>query len=71
MDSKTPFEKRLELIPWEWKGPLVDVIDTIETVQMGLKSIGIDDPFVLMEAVRLVIDRYNKAEAAEFEQLDE
>jgi hypothetical protein len=36
------------------------VVDTFETVQIGLKSIGIDDPFVLIEAVKLVLDRYDK-----------
>jgi hypothetical protein len=30
-------------------------------VQIGLRSVGIDDPFILIEAVRLTFDRYDKA----------
>lgn len=64
-DCRTPFDRRLEHVPYEWRGPLVDVIDTFETVQIGLKSIGIDDSFLLTEAVRLVLDRHDKAAAAQ------
>ena len=60
MDATTPFDHRLVHVPHEWRGPIVDVVDTFETVQIGLKSIGIDDPFVLIEAVKLVLDRYDK-----------
>jgi hypothetical protein len=59
-DCTTPFDRRLVHVPHKWRGPIVDVIDTFETVQIGLKSIGIEDPFVLIEAVRLVFDRHNK-----------
>ena len=60
MDATTPFDHLLVHVPHEWRGPIVDVVDTFETVQIGLKSIGIDDPFVLIEAVKLVLDRYDK-----------
>ena len=59
-DCTTPFDRRLVHVPQKWRDPTVDVIDTFETVQLGLKSIGIDDPFVLIEAVKLVLDRYDK-----------
>jgi hypothetical protein len=65
MDATTAFDQRLELVSPEWRDPLIHVIDTFENVQIGLKSIGIDDPFVLMEAVKLVIDRHDKAAAAQ------
>jgi hypothetical protein len=64
-DCTTPFDRRLVHVPHKWRGPLVDVIDRFETVQIGLKSIGIEDPFVLIEAVRLVFDRYDKATTEE------
>ena len=60
MESTSAFDRRLVHVPHKWRGPIVDVIDTFETVQLGLKSIGIDDPFVLTEAVRLVLDRHDK-----------
>ena len=60
MDLTTAFDHRLEHVPDSWKTPLVDVVDTFETVQIGLKCIGIEDPFVLIEAVKLVLDRRDK-----------
>ncbi len=60
MDAITAFDKRLELVSPEWRDPLIDVIDTFENVQIGLKSIGIDDSFVLIEAARLVLERHDK-----------
>jgi len=63
MDATTAFDQRLEFVSPEWRDPLIDVIDTLENVQIGLKSIGIDDPLLLMEAVRLVFDRHDKAAA--------
>jgi hypothetical protein len=63
MDLTTAFDHRLEHVPDSWKTPLVDVVDTFETVQIGLKCIGIEDPFVLIEAVKLVLDRRDKEQA--------
>lgn len=60
MDSLNAFDLRLQNIPIDWKQPIVDVVDTFDTVQIGLKSIGIDDPFLLTKAVELVLDRYDK-----------
>ena len=54
------FNLRLEHVPSSWQQPIVDVIDTFDAVQLGLQSIGIDDPFVLMKAVELVIDRHDR-----------
>lgn len=65
MDATSPFDRRLKHVPHEWRSPLVEVIEAFETVQIGLKSIGIDDPFLLTEAVRLVLDRHDKAASAE------
>jgi hypothetical protein len=62
------FEKRLSLLDKyapQWNQPLVDVIDTIEHVKLGLESIGIDDNFLLIEAVRMVLERHDRNVAAE------
>lgn len=64
MDAITAFDKRLELLSPEWRDPLIDVIDTFENVQIGLKSIGIDDSAVLIEAARLVFERHDKIAVA-------
>lgn len=60
MDFTTPFDHRLEHVPVEWRRSLIDVIDTFETVQMGLKGLGIEDTVVLVAAVKLVLDRHDK-----------
>ena len=65
MDATSPFDRRLAHVPHKWLVPIVEVMDTFETVQIGLKSIGIDDPFVLIEAVRLVLDRHDKSASNE------
>jgi hypothetical protein len=62
MTTHPSFDRRLANVSPTWRGPIVDVIDTFETAQIGLKSIGIDDPFVLIEAVKLILDRYDKRE---------
>ena len=51
--------KALAKVPCQWKGPVVDVVDTFDIVRMGLRSIGIDDNFVLTEAVRMVLERHD------------
>ena len=61
MNTTTAFEQRLDNMPDEWRGPLVDVIDTIESLKMGLDSLGIDDNWLLIEATRLVLERHDKA----------
>ena len=61
IEEKNAFHDRLELIPAKWRGPTVDVIDTIESVKMGLAALGIDDNFLLIEATRLVLKRHDKA----------
>jgi hypothetical protein len=63
MDATTAFDRRLKHVPDAWSRPLIEVIDTFENVQIGLKSIGIEDSFVLIEATRMVIERHDKERA--------
>lgn len=65
MDTTTAFDRRLDNTPDEWKGPLVDVIDTIESVKMGLNSLGIHDSRLLIEATRLVLECHDRAAESE------
>jgi hypothetical protein len=57
------FDFKLGQVPISWQQPIADVIDTFDVVQVGLKSIGIDDPFVVTKAVELVIDRHDRLTA--------
>ena len=60
-DKTERFNNHLMNSPLEWRGPVVDVIDTFEIVKKGLSSIGIDDPYVLVEAMRMAIERHDKS----------
>jgi hypothetical protein len=66
-ENTQQYNKALARLPHEWKGPVVDVVDTFGIVRMGLKSIGIDDNFVLADAVRMVLERHDKALDADAE----
>lgn len=46
---------------------MVDVVDTFAIVKQGLLLHGIDDPFVLTEAVRMTIERYDKSDEGDSE----
>lgn len=65
LEKRNKFNDTISAVPLEWAGPIVDVIDTFEYVKKGLESIDIDDPFVLTEAVRMVIDRHDKNQSRE------
>ena len=53
------FNEHLSRVPMEWRGPIVDVVDTFHVVKIGLQSIDINDSSVLVEAVRMVFERYD------------
>jgi hypothetical protein len=69
--ARQRFERRLQLTPQEWRGPLVDVIDTIDNVKTGLASLDINDNFILMEATRLVLERQEKQRIEDLRNEDE
>ena len=60
-DPLAAFNRRLEHLPHDWKGPLVDVIDTFETVCIALKGYGVeDDSFLALGLTQLVIQQHNQ-----------
>jgi hypothetical protein len=61
LEKNKKYTENLMRTPIKWRGAVVDVLDTFEIVKEGLLSIGIDDPFVLTEAVRMVIERHDKS----------
>lgn len=67
MDLTTPFDQRLEHVPYGWRGPIVDIVDTFETVQMGMKALGVNNPHIVLEVVKLVLERHDKASIAPVE----
>jgi hypothetical protein len=55
------FEFRLEHIPYEWRGPLVEVLDTAETVAIKLRAIELEpDPLLVCKLTELVLQRKDK-----------
>jgi hypothetical protein len=62
MDCTTPFDHALTSVPAEWKGPLVDVVDTAAMVRLGIEhSIKIRPTSELIAALtRLAVERHNR-----------
>lgn len=59
MHYSDPFEIRLELTPHDWKGPIVEVLDTVETVIIKLRSIDYEpDPGLVGRLTDLILERY-------------
>ena len=59
MHYSNEFDLRLELIPYEWKGPVVDVLDTLETVIIKLRSIDYEpDPALVGRLTDLILTRH-------------
>lgn len=62
MDITTAFDRRLQHLPHGWRGALVDVLDTAETVRLRLAEWGMqDDPAALVGLTRLVLERHDQA----------
>ena len=50
-------------VPMDWRAAIIDVVDTIGLLKQGLMADGIDDTLVLIEAVRMTLERYDKYRA--------
>jgi hypothetical protein len=68
IERKQEFDDHLMHVPVEWRRPIVDVVDTFFAVRMGLKSIDINDSSVLVEAVRMVLERRDSKASTEDDQ---
>ena len=64
-DFTTRFDRRIDNTPYEWRGPLADVIDTADAVRLALKDWEIDDSALLLGLTRLVLERHDKQQEAE------
>jgi hypothetical protein len=63
-----PFDFRVsELMPSEWSGPVIDVIDTAQTVEMGIQDKLDIEPTVdlILGLTRLVMEEHARREAQE------
>jgi hypothetical protein len=55
------FELRLDFTPYEWKGPVVEVLDTAETVVVKLQTIEVaPDPVLIAKLTELILKRKDK-----------
>ena len=53
------FDKRINHTPIEWRGPLVEVIDTADAVRLAMKDWEIDSPELLLGLTQLVLNRFD------------
>ena len=61
-DSLTPFDRRVDLAPADWKGPLVNVMDSFESVCLYLKEVNCPFPVtpeLALGLTKLVLDQKN------------
>jgi hypothetical protein len=57
----TPFDSRIDNTPWEWRGPLVDTMDTAEAVRLRLKEWGMEnDAHALVGFTALVLQEHRR-----------
>ena len=58
------FNLRLDHTPWDWKGPLVDVVDTAEAVIIAAKQWDVPiDSHLIVGLTRLVIEQHDAQRA--------
>jgi hypothetical protein len=55
----TGFERRIDQLPFSWRGPIADVVDTADTIYLKLQELGIDSPELLLGLTRLTLERYD------------
>ena len=64
------FTNRLQNIPKEWREPIVNVVDTADTIRMGLKDTNpdlSDDVYLIARLTELVVNRKWDIDDAEFD----
>lgn len=58
------FNQRLDQAPYDWKGPLVDVVDTAESVIIAAKQWDVPiDSHLIVGLTRLVIEQHDAQRA--------
>jgi hypothetical protein len=61
-DLTDAFDRRLPHVPGEWRGPLVDVIDTAEAVRLALCRWGMENNAeALVGLTRLVLEEHRRS----------
>lgn len=53
------FDRRIDQTPHEWRGPLVEVIDTADAIRLALKDWNIESPELLLGLTALALERYD------------
>ena len=59
MNHLSPFDRRIDSLPYQWRGPLVEVVDTADAIRLALKDWEIDSPELLLGLTKLTLDRYD------------
>ena len=54
------FDRRVNNIPDGWSSPLVEVVDTADTIRLALEDWEIDSPELILGLTKLVLDRHDK-----------
>lgn len=66
LDWTDDFDKRVIGLSSEWSGPLIDVIDTLDSVVLALERYGFDENAdAAIELTKLVLERHDKQKEKE------
>jgi hypothetical protein len=61
-DILTHIDRRIDSLPDDWRGPTVEVLDTLETVLIALRSHGVaEDSGLIADLTALILDRHDRA----------
>jgi hypothetical protein len=59
MNNSSAFDCRIDNLPYQWRGPLVEVVDTADAIRLALKDWGMDSPELLLGLTKLALQRYD------------
>ena len=65
------FDRRIYITPYEWQGPLTDVVDTADAVRLAMEDWGIESHELLLGLTQLVLNRFDATNARGEESLND
>ena len=66
LDWTDDFDKRVVRLSSAWSGPLIDVIDTVDSVVLALERYGFDENAdAVIELTKVVLERHDRQQEKE------
>lgn len=66
MSDTTKYDQRVVNLPPDWKKPVTQVLDTVETVAIALRAFNLpEDPTLISDLTLMILDRYDQGRFTE------